>query len=207
MKIYFARHGESQANVLHEISNRGLVHGLTRMGFAQALQLAGRLEGRPVVRIFSSPLLRAVETSLLISDRLGVQFETADALREFDCGILEGHSDEAAWKAYDELVEAWLKHNRQARRFEGGESLVDIRKRFRPFIDSLVLQYGKRDVGIVCVSHGGLYRLMLPELLKNPGIESVLANGFDMAACLEVESRPEGLFALGWLERSGKSPG
>ena len=36
MRILFARHGESQANRLHEISNRGLRHGLTKAGRWQA---------------------------------------------------------------------------------------------------------------------------------------------------------------------------
>ncbi len=36
MRIYLIRHGESQANLLHEISNRGLRHGLTPKGREQA---------------------------------------------------------------------------------------------------------------------------------------------------------------------------
>jgi len=32
MKLYFARHGESEANTLGVISNRGLKHGLTDTG-------------------------------------------------------------------------------------------------------------------------------------------------------------------------------
>ena len=40
MKLYFTRHGESKANLLHEISNRGFKHGLTERGFHQAEQLS-----------------------------------------------------------------------------------------------------------------------------------------------------------------------
>ena len=35
MRIYFARHGESQANRLHEIANRGLRHGLTDLSMVR----------------------------------------------------------------------------------------------------------------------------------------------------------------------------
>ena len=40
MKLYFVRHGESEANLLHELSNRGLRHGLTDLGREQAGLLA-----------------------------------------------------------------------------------------------------------------------------------------------------------------------
>src|SRR6476646_8171101 len=43
MKLYFVRHGESEANLLREISNRGTRHGLTAKGRAQATALAQSL--------------------------------------------------------------------------------------------------------------------------------------------------------------------
>ena len=94
MRIYFARHGESQANLLHEISNRGLRHGLTRKGREQAEGLARRLQGIPIATIYSSPVLRAIETSVILAHRLDVDYEVTEALREYDCGILEGRSSD-----------------------------------------------------------------------------------------------------------------
>ena len=44
----------------------------------------------------SSPVLRAIEASVIVANRLDVEYEFVDALREFDCGILEGRIDEAA---------------------------------------------------------------------------------------------------------------
>ena len=68
MRIHFARHGESLANQLHVISNRGLVHGLTLEGRQQALGLAHLLEDRPISRVYTSPLLRAIETGVLVAN-------------------------------------------------------------------------------------------------------------------------------------------
>ena len=45
MKLYFVRHGASEANLLHEFSNRGHKHGLTTNGKAQAATLAHLLRG------------------------------------------------------------------------------------------------------------------------------------------------------------------
>ena len=40
MRIFFIRHGESQANIRHEISNRGLRYGLTMQGREQAFVIS-----------------------------------------------------------------------------------------------------------------------------------------------------------------------
>ena len=61
--------GESEANLLHEFSNRGLRHGLTDLGREQAGLLAEALAGVSAVRLFSSPLLRAVQTAELVGAR------------------------------------------------------------------------------------------------------------------------------------------
>ena len=93
MKLYFVRHGESEANLLNEFSNRGSKHGLTDKGRQQAHTLAQSLQTAPVAAIFSSPLLRARQTAEILSQTLGVPYRVTDALREFDCGVLEGKSD------------------------------------------------------------------------------------------------------------------
>ena len=67
MRLYFIRHGESEANVLHEISNRGAKHGLTEKGRAQVAALAQKLGAIPFVKLYSSPLLRAIQTAEILS--------------------------------------------------------------------------------------------------------------------------------------------
>jgi probable phosphoglycerate mutase len=110
MRICFTRHGESQANLLHEVSNRGLRHGLTRKGREQAVTLAHQLQGLPIAHIYSSLLLRAIETSVILAHQLDADFEVVEALREYDCGILEGRSDETGWQMWQALWDAWVKH-------------------------------------------------------------------------------------------------
>ncbi len=198
MRIYFARHGESQANLLHEVSNRGLRHGLTRRGREQAVALAHRLQNLPIMHIYSSPVLRAIETSVILANRLDLDYEVVEALREYDCGIVEGRSDEGSWAVWQELFDAWVVHQRWERRIEGGESFYDIRDRFVPFIEGLVSQYGNTEVEVVCVSHGGVYWMMLPLVLKNVDNELIAQHGFDYTSCIVAKWHPAGLYCVEW---------
>jgi broad specificity phosphatase PhoE len=198
MRLYFVRHGESEANRLNEFSNRGLKHGLTAQGMEQARALARTLRDVPAARLFSSPLLRAVQTAQILSDGLGIPYEVTDALREYDCGILEGKSDAASWEVFDAVSAAWLRDKDWARRIEGGESFMDIQQRFVPYIERLVEEYEGSSQGLITVGHGGLYRCMLPLVLVNIDFSFAQGQPIGNTDCITAELRPEGLTCLTW---------
>ncbi|MFM7470408.1 MAG: histidine phosphatase family protein, partial [Nodosilinea sp.] len=99
-KFYFVRHGESEANTLHIIANRDHGYGLTPRGQQQAQTLAAKLQPIVPAAIFTSPLCRAVETAAILSQVLGPPYQITDALREYDCGVLEGRSDPQSWQLH-----------------------------------------------------------------------------------------------------------
>ena len=135
MKLYFARHGESEANVLRVISNRGSRHGLTEKGRWQAAELASNLKGSGATRIYSSPLLRACQTAEILSSALGVDYDVTDALREFDCGIAEGRSDPESWEMHRQVMEEWLERGhlppglKKARAFSTFRTVLSLSSR------------------------------------------------------------------------------
>jgi probable phosphoglycerate mutase len=202
MRIYFSRHGESEANLLHEHSNRGFVHGLTPVGRTQAEALAAHLQGVPITRIYASPLKRAVETAEIVSHILDAPVETNDALREYDCGILEGRSDRAAWEQHLAVYYQWVDEGLLEQRIEGGESYLDIQARFVPFIETLVKEYGDRPANLLLIAHGGLYRLMLSQVLANVELTFAASHPIDYTQVVVAEKRPEGLIALEWCGES-----
>ncbi len=202
MRVYFVRHGQSQANLLRIVSNRGLHHPLTAEGRRQAQALAGRLAGLaarhgPILRVYASPVLRALETGLTIAHRLGVGYEPVEALREFDCGLAEGQADPAAWASLAWVTDEWAA-GRRASRIEGGESFEDMQARFAPFVAGLAAAYGRRPVGVVCVGHGGLFRAMLPLVLCNLSAGQMAERRLAYTACIQAELRPEGLACAAW---------
>jgi len=163
MLIYFIRHGESEANILRQFSNRGVQHPLTEKGCRQAVLLAELLQDKHIAHIYTSPLLRAVQTAEIISDTLQVSFTPTGALREFDCGILEGKSDPESWQQYDRLLEDWFILHKWDSRIPQGESFDDIRARFVPFLKNLY----PLNRNLALIGHGGLYRAILPLVLEN----------------------------------------
>jgi len=198
MRFYFTRHGESEANVLREHSNRGFRHPLTAKGRAQAATLARKLEGVSVARLFTSPLMRAVQTAEILSDALGVRYEVTDALREYDCGVLEGRSDEAAWQMHFAVFGDWVYNGHWERRIEGGESFLEIRDRFVPFVERLAEEYRESPANVVLVGHGGLHCCVLPLVLPNADFDFAIEHALGYTGYVVAETRPEGLVWVEW---------
>lgn len=198
MKLYFARHGESEANLLDEFSNRGLKHSLTARGREQAVGLAQKLAGVAVTRVFTSPLLRATQTAEIVAARLGAPYQIVDALREYDCGVLEGKSDPTSWAEYQRVQDEWLLHRRWESRSEGGESFIDMRARFVPFIDQVVAGGNAVPGDVLLIAHGGLYRCMLPVVLDNVDFDFAVAHPLANTAAVVAEVAGDKLVCLEW---------
>ena len=199
MKIIFARHGESEANILHEISNSGLKHPLTQKGRQQAGALAEKLKHYGVTRIYSSPVLRAIETTVIIANRLDVEYEVNEALREYSMGNLEGRSDDAAWQEWKWLFDEWTKHRHYDRKVEGGETFHDVKARFLPFMERIIEEHQHTEATLLCVAHGGLYWMMLPQVLNNIDTDFIRQQQgihyTDMALAVHT---PNGLTCIEW---------
>jgi broad specificity phosphatase PhoE len=199
-KLYFVRHGESEANLRQEFSNRGTRHGLTEWGRQQVETLAERLQRLDVIALFSSPLLRAIQTAEVLAQTFAASYETTAALREYDCGVLEGKSDQASWKLYETVLEDWFQHSRWESRIEGGESFLDIRNRFIPFVEQILKTHEHNSGDLVLVGHGGIYRCMLPLILSNVNFDFVLSHPLGYSGYVVAESGPAGLVCSTWVE-------
>ena len=199
MRIYFARHGESEANVQEVFWNRSAGYGLTDTGRAQARALSRTLSDIPFAALYCSPILRARQTAAIVGQKLDLEPEPADGLREWDVGILEGRTyTEETQALHRRTTEAWLVHGDLNARIEGGESYVDIAARFEPFIAHLVAIYGATQDNVLLISHGGLLVTMLPELLTNVDVVSALRWGCPYASPIVAERRGGEWVCLRW---------
>ncbi len=174
MRIWFIRHGLAYNNVANVFSNRPEdTHELTPEGHQQVMKLALSLaEDLPYTALYSSDLKRAMQTAGLIGAAVGLPIQPVAWLREHHAGELEGRSDTAAWTQYTHLIRTWfIEHNPHAR-ITGGESLTEMRQRFRAFVDMLMATYtDEPDARVLVVGHGGLYMACLPYVLSNVTME------------------------------------
>jgi probable phosphoglycerate mutase len=86
-KIYFVRHGQSEANALKVVADS--TPKLTELGREQALETAELLLNEKITTIATSPYIRAIETAKIIAERLGIPEESIiiiDELRERNWG-------------------------------------------------------------------------------------------------------------------------
>jgi len=195
MNLYFIRHGESEANIQHVISNYASPFGLTERGRQQVQVLAERLKDLPITTMYSSPVLRAMDTADILYQSLDLPYRVTEALREYHCGVLEGKSDDESWRLHRQFYEDWTLHHNYMSKPEGGESFIDIQNRFVPFIESL-----KRndDEDILLIGHGGLFHLMLPLILTNIDHDFVNSHGIRHTESIIARLDPDGWICCQW---------
>ena len=198
MKFYFVRHGESVANLRREFSNSGVSHPLTEKGIEQARALAQHLMEIPFEIIYSSPVLRAMQTAQIVAEQLRIPVEVTEALREWSVGIYEGTTDPQGWDLHRQVQEDWYFKDKLESKMPGGENLIEIRGRFVPFIEGLIQRYKDTDRNILCVAHGGLYLAMLPVIFKNIDHASVVEQGYPHTVPTVAEVRGGELYCTLW---------
>ena len=200
IRFFFARHGESEANLLGVFSNRGWKHPLTAKGRQQVEQLAENLTHHRVVSIYTSPLRRAVESAELLGARLQVAFEIEPALVEYDVGIYEGRSVAEGAQALDAVERRWLEGDCGAR-LPGGESCEEIRVRFTPLMARIIAKFDEHDdAAVVLAGHAGTFRQALPAVLGNVSPAFAAEHGLPNAACVEAMLRGNALHCIRWSE-------
>lgn len=193
MKLYFTRHGESEANTLGIYSNRNSQYPLTPTGRQQARQLAQVLKTEQCTLFFTSPILRALETARIVSELIQLPFTVIDALREYDVGSFEDQPKyaEGGWRhrEYLENERRWYQDRQWDSRIEGGESFNDIRARFIPFIEALQEKHGQTEEKILILAHGSLYKAMMPLVFANVAFDFSFTHELDHCEVITGETR------------------
>ena len=164
-RIILLRHGESQANVDHEVYAKvpDWKIALTATGVAQARE-AGRkiagLIGGESFGVFSSPYVRAEQTKNAMLEGMGRTpvFDYQDPeLREQEYGNMPPTDENDANRAFREQFGYFFY------RFPDGESCADVYDRMALFMDSLFRRFDRDDCpeNIIIVSHGTAIKCFL----------------------------------------------
>jgi len=155
--IYLVRHGEYE-NPDYVFPCRLPGFGLSVRGRAQVRQLAASyFANKPVVALYSSPLLRTKQTAQILAETLHLSIMFDDRLLE-----VTTHADGVPMKLFDE-TNGGLSYTPEYQA-KGAESIEDLIIRMDNFIQEKVRKHQGREVLIV--THGDPMRYVVMKYMR-----------------------------------------
>lgn len=155
MKLYLARHGETDLNIDERYQGRSDAP-LNASGLAQAQTLAAALPD-DITRIVSSPLQRALQTAQTVAGSRGLAVEVLPALRERDFGVFEGLTADEVAERFPALWQAGVMTAWDLPPPEG-ESTREVVQRVGDALEELQSRHAG-EVLLLCV-HGFVIRAL-----------------------------------------------
>jgi probable phosphoglycerate mutase len=160
-RVLLVRHGQSRGNAEGRFGGHTATP-LSDLGRAQAEATARALASENITAIYSSDLLRAVQTAEPLARATGLALETTDAFRERSVGLMEGLTFEAAAAAHPEEYAALVRRD-----FEyvlaGGESYRQLLDRASAYLDRAIET--NRGGTLAVFSHTGAICILVLHLL------------------------------------------
>lgn len=151
--LIFMRHGQAYNNVKRLLVGRNLESHLTDLGREQVTQSSELLRSIPIHKIYSSPVIRTVETAEIASTTLELPFEIDERLFEIELGKLVGLYYDDVISAHGDLFAKFYSDNEEENsllEFEV-ESFGSVRQRIRHLINEMIRKHENEN--ILFISH------------------------------------------------------
>ena len=147
--VYFVRHGQTVWNVENKICGATDI-ALTELGHQQAIETGKTIleQGIKADEILYSPLVRAKDTALHISEMTGILAREEPRLKEQNFGKYESTARNG-----EEFQEAKKQF---VCRYEGGESMLHLAQRIYNLLDEVKAS----DKTYILVAHNGIARVV-----------------------------------------------
>ncbi|NLL34882.1 MAG: GNAT family N-acetyltransferase [Clostridiales bacterium] len=170
-KITIIRHAEAEGNLYRR------VHGwfnsnITPTGRAQIQRLEERFRddvanGINYDVIYSSDLIRTMETAGAVSRAAGISIIPHPGLREIHSGEWEDRTWGYCFRNYSELLNTYASHPEW--KIEGGESIETLYRRLSDTLEEILAENTGKSICIV--SHAVAIRALLCRMNKTPTSE------------------------------------
>ncbi|MBO4897327.1 MAG: histidine phosphatase family protein [Clostridia bacterium] len=163
--LYIIRHGESRGN----LEDRFVGYsdwGLTEKGFEQARRLGEYMKGVEIDAVYSSDLIRAVDTAKPFADYKGLHIIKRKDLREINGGDWEEMTFEEISKRNPEEFAAW-KYDFLNAITIGGETIRELSERVYREMDKIARENDGKRVAVVF--HATAIKVFLDRLGDHDG--------------------------------------
>ncbi|MFN0182204.1 MAG: histidine phosphatase family protein [Aquabacterium sp.] len=151
-RLLLVRHGETDHNATHRLQGQ-LDIGLNALGLAQAAALPQALAHELIQAIYTSDLLRTVQTAEPLSRALGLPAYADVGLRERAFGEFEGLAFEEIANRWPDLTLRW-RSREPGFGAPGGETLAGFAQRSVQAVAELAQRHGGQTIAVV--THGGV---------------------------------------------------
>jgi broad specificity phosphatase PhoE len=164
IRILLVRHGETDWNKAHRFQGRSDVP-LNSTGRDQAHALAVALRRESITAIYSSHLVRALETAQIIK----TYHPTApliqdEGLAEMDLGDFEGMLVQQWAEKYPDFRKDWLEAPLSVS-MPGGETIQEVQRRVIDTLERITMRYQPESTLLIC-GHNFVNRTILCRALN-----------------------------------------
>lgn len=164
-KIYFLRHGVSEARLKNLVQGIGLKYKLVKEGEHQAKIAAENLKDYHFDVIFTGTSERAIATAKFTHKyHKSTPLIKESQLNERSKGEAEGVLKTDFNKQYPEILEQWSRE--EDARVPGGENYEDVEKRVVPILQSHLKEYQGKT--LLYVGHGNVFKVLFGFMLNIP---------------------------------------
>jgi 2,3-bisphosphoglycerate-dependent phosphoglycerate mutase len=201
LQIWFIRHAESEINIPtnpRPVPDGGVTYPLTRKGVDQAKALAAASSAVPIMEIYTSTHLRAVQTADALAFQHGLTLSLAPEAVEIDFGIDQGGGEDVR-NVYMELARRWAIDKDLDARHGAGESYADVQRRFLPFVREIMNRHAHDSGVIAIIAHGGVLGFMVPALASNVPADFALRHPLPNTGVIKTELRDSKLYCIDWV--------
>ncbi len=163
-RICFIRHGETDWNVDKRIQGQTDTP-LNETGRGQALAMAFNAAHHDFSAIYSSDLVRALDTARMVAARRGLEVNPLPQLRERHFGIFQGMTAEEGLQRFP-AADAWYTIRDVDYDFVTGENLLQFSGRVTEAVDKLVEHHPGQTLAVV--SHAGVLEIIYRKATGRP---------------------------------------
>ena len=166
MRIIFVRHAESTANLEKRMQGHA-DYKLSSQGMMEAKKLRDRFKKEELMptHIYSSPLLRTLQTANIAAENWNIEVNSWDKIIEHDVGVFSNLTWPEIQAKFKRLV-AKFNDGINWDLVEGAESYTEIAKRARSAIKNIVENHSDKSI-ILIFTHGGIMQHLISVLLKS----------------------------------------
>ena len=161
--LFLIRHGENEWTERGALAGRTPSVSLNEKGKEQAQQVAERLKDQPITAVYSSPLLRCLETARPLAAALNLPVSVEPGILEVDYGEWRGGELKELGKRPEwRLVQVYPG----GFRFPGGETLREVQNRVITTLERIRTEHAGEVLAVY--AHGDVLRTSMAYYLGMP---------------------------------------